>query len=109
MKKHMDSLGNRFWTEGGVLHRDDGPAIELADGRKLWMTGGALADADGRFDNPVDFMLFFYQASCLINQAWRTTFDMAMAGRDMSAVVSSQNAVIESMWTLEKLGFLPEA
>jgi|HubBroStandDraft_1064217.scaffolds.fasta_scaffold2013049_1 hypothetical protein len=28
--------GNVFWYRDGNLHRDDGPAVEYADGTKAW-------------------------------------------------------------------------
>jgi hypothetical protein len=33
----IDKYGNKFWYDtDGKLHRDDGPAIERANGRKSW-------------------------------------------------------------------------
>ena len=32
--------GNRFWYKDGELHREDGPAIEGADGIKAWYLDG---------------------------------------------------------------------
>ena len=35
-----DTYGNKVWLEDGLLHRDDGPAIEWADGNKEWWLNG---------------------------------------------------------------------
>jgi hypothetical protein len=32
--------GTRFWYLNGGLHREDGPAIEWASGRKSWWLNG---------------------------------------------------------------------
>jgi len=33
-------LDTRLWMEGGVIHRDDGPAIEFPDGALRWVIRG---------------------------------------------------------------------
>ena len=30
--------GNRYWYLNGKLHREDGPAIECADGDREWLS-----------------------------------------------------------------------
>jgi len=42
-----DSHGSRFWLEDGRLHRQDGPAIELACGDRFWYQHGQLHRTDG--------------------------------------------------------------
>lgn len=38
MKELID--GNEFWTEDGLLHREDGPAVVKADGgMEYWLNG----------------------------------------------------------------------
>ena len=32
----IDDLGNKFWWSHGKLHREDGPAVEWANGDKEW-------------------------------------------------------------------------
>jgi len=41
--------GNIFWYKKGtnILHREDGPAIEYADGEKRWYQNGILHREDG--------------------------------------------------------------
>ncbi len=39
---NFTSFGDRFWTEGGELHRLDGPAIEEMGGRWTWCQHGKL-------------------------------------------------------------------
>ena len=40
---HIDSSGNKFYYKDKamtIFHREDGPAIEFADGTKLWFIDG---------------------------------------------------------------------
>jgi len=32
----IDEYGNKRWYLNGLLHREDGPAVEYADGNKEW-------------------------------------------------------------------------
>jgi hypothetical protein len=44
----IDYYGNKFWrNKKGELHRDDGPAIERANGSKSWYQNGQLHRLDG--------------------------------------------------------------
>jgi hypothetical protein len=36
----VDSNGSQFWTKGGLLHRDDGPAIIYRSGTEEWYRNG---------------------------------------------------------------------
>ena len=36
----VDNNGNKRWYSNGKLHREDGPAIECADGDKEWWING---------------------------------------------------------------------
>jgi hypothetical protein len=43
-----DAGGNKFWSnEKGEYHREDGPAIERANGTKYWYLNGQLHREDG--------------------------------------------------------------
>ena len=47
---HIDKYGNKFYYKDRKmknLHRNDGPAIEYADGGKEWCVDGQLHRADG--------------------------------------------------------------
>jgi hypothetical protein len=39
--------GYKRWYQNGLLHREDGPAIEFADGYKRWYQNGKLHRLDG--------------------------------------------------------------
>ena len=39
--------GTKLWWINGKLHRDDGPAIEYADGTKSWYKNGQFHRDDG--------------------------------------------------------------
>ena len=39
--------GNRVWYQNGQLHREDGPAIEHANGSRTWFVNGQLHRTDG--------------------------------------------------------------
>jgi hypothetical protein len=44
----IDEEGNRRWyNSDGKLHREDGPAIERADGSKVWCLNGKRHREDG--------------------------------------------------------------
>jgi hypothetical protein len=43
----IDSQGNKLWRLNGVLHREDGPAIEYPNGDKLWLFNGKLHRENG--------------------------------------------------------------
>jgi hypothetical protein len=44
----VDKDGNKEWyNENGQFHRDDGPAIEWADGSKTWYQNGKVHREDG--------------------------------------------------------------
>ncbi len=42
-----DADGARVWWVNGKLHREDGPAVERADGSKMWWIKGNLHREDG--------------------------------------------------------------
>jgi hypothetical protein len=50
----VDTLGNICYrNESGQYHREDGPAIEYADGSKAWYINGKLHREDGpAFEEP---------------------------------------------------------
>jgi len=39
--------GSKYWYNEGKLHREDGPSIEYADGSKYWYNEGKLHREDG--------------------------------------------------------------
>ncbi len=44
----VDDDGNRRWHLNGLLHREDGPAVEYAvAGSRLWYVNGQLHRTDG--------------------------------------------------------------
>ena len=45
--KSVDKYGTIRWEKDGRFHREDGPAIEYADGTKEWCKNGKLHREDG--------------------------------------------------------------
>ena len=44
----IDTFGNKHWYNKNYrLHREDGPAIEYADGTKAWYLNGKMHREDG--------------------------------------------------------------
>jgi len=43
----IDNAGNKFWHIDGNHHREDGPAIEWANGGKVWKIHGICHRLDG--------------------------------------------------------------
>ena len=46
-KCKIDEFGSKHWWLNGELHREDGPALEWADGTKQWHLNGNLHREDG--------------------------------------------------------------
>jgi len=44
---YVDSDGSRHWYKDGLLHREDGPAVEHSSGTKEWGINGQLHREDG--------------------------------------------------------------
>ncbi len=42
-QKLENILGDTFYYSNGILHREDGPAIEFCDGSKKWYYHGIVA------------------------------------------------------------------
>ena len=53
-----NSYGTKRWFLNGSLHREDGPAIEYADGDKSWFLNNKLHRKDGPASE-------FANASCI--------------------------------------------
>ena len=43
----IDSNGTKYWWKNWRLHRDDGPAVEWADGSVVWKQNGKYHREDG--------------------------------------------------------------
>jgi len=43
----VDKGGTKLWSLNGKLHREDGPALECADGYKAWYLNGKRHREDG--------------------------------------------------------------
>jgi hypothetical protein len=62
----IDKYGDKRWfNEKGELHRDDGPAIELADGERRWYKDGNLHRVDGPAYEHVNGSKVWYQTGKL--------------------------------------------
>ena len=46
-KVNVNDYGTKHWFLNGKLHREDGPAVEWADGSKSWWINGNLHRKDG--------------------------------------------------------------
>ena len=42
-----DADGSKWWYRNGQLHREDGPAVEYADGKKCWYRNDQYHREDG--------------------------------------------------------------
>ena len=60
---HMQEYpnGDKIWSKNLKLHRDDGPAMELADGTKKWYRHGELHRDDGPAVIDASGAEFFYR------------------------------------------------
>ena len=46
-KLHVDLHGNKLWYLNDKIHREDGPAMEYANGAKFWLINGKYHREDG--------------------------------------------------------------
>ncbi len=50
-KVDVDDDGNKYWLFNNKLHREDGPAVEYADGTKQWyLNGEQFTETDFTFE-----------------------------------------------------------
>ena len=56
----VHNSGDKFWYLNGKLHREDGPAVEWADGYKSWYLNGKLHREDGPATEYADGEKFWY-------------------------------------------------
>lgn len=45
--EEISSSGSKYWRFRGVLHREDGPAVEQYDGYRAWYKMGSIHREDG--------------------------------------------------------------
>jgi hypothetical protein len=57
----VDKFGTKIWYQNGKHHREDGPAVERADGRKFWYQNGKLHRLDGPAIEDADGNKYWYQ------------------------------------------------
>jgi len=53
--------GDKFWYQHDILHRDDGPAIEWANGTKYWYQHGKCHRQDGPAIEYANGTKYWYQ------------------------------------------------
>ncbi len=62
MRKEIDQFGNvYYYNEHDQLHREDGPAIEYANGDKYWYQNGKYHREDGPAIERVNGNKFWHQ------------------------------------------------
>ena len=64
----VDDLGNSHWYKGAkckVLHRENGPAVEFANGHKEWRQNGQRHRIDGPAIECTDGSTYWYQNGLL--------------------------------------------
>ena len=48
MKSDLHEInGNKYWYKEGLLHRENGPAVEYNNGTKIWMINNKIHRLDG--------------------------------------------------------------
>jgi hypothetical protein len=68
-KLFTDRFGTKCWLLNGKMHREDGPAIEYADGSKEWYINGKRHRIDGPAVECVDGKKAWYLNGKLLTQA----------------------------------------
>ena len=71
-KVEVDDGGNKYWHLNGQLHREDGPAVEYADGTKYWYLNGKCHRTDGPAVEEVDGTKFWFLNGVELSETeWR--------------------------------------
>ena len=65
----VDEDGDKFWYLNGKLHREDGPAIELANGNKFWCLNDMLHREDGPAIECADGSKYWYINGMQVSEA----------------------------------------
>lgn len=65
-----DNLGNKFWYYKGRYHREDGPAIEYADGTNIWLINGIHHRTDGAAIESHDEICWCFKGSVYSKEEW---------------------------------------
>ena len=61
-----NEYGTKIWRSGDSFHREDGPAIEYADGDKQWWINGLLHREDGPAIERVNGnKAWYYRGQCI--------------------------------------------
>ena len=60
---YTDHNGSVRWCKGGILHREDGPAIIRSDGTAIWYLHGKIHREDGPAVTHVSGDQYWYQNS----------------------------------------------
>jgi hypothetical protein len=56
-----ESLTIRYYDSDGLLHREDGPAVQYADGGAMWLIHGQCNRLDGpAIENASGYKAWFY-------------------------------------------------
>ncbi len=64
----IDSYKTKKWLLNGLLHRENGPAVEYADGGKMWYVAGSLHRENGPAIEYPDGYKAWYQNGHLLRE-----------------------------------------
>jgi hypothetical protein len=83
-KRGVYTSGDKCWYLNGLLHREDGPAIEYGNGDKYWYLNGKLHREDGPAIEWADGDKYWWlNGKCLteeeFNERMVPTVEMTMA------------------------------
>ena len=74
--KYDNSQGDQCWSKDGLLHREDGPAVELANGRREWFINGDRHREDGPAVVEADGQCSWYWRNMLVEAKSQEEFEM---------------------------------
>ena len=82
-KVKVNDLGTICWyNEKGEIHREDGPAVECADGSKEWWVNGKLHREDGpAFEWADGGKEWYLNGKMLTEQEWKIKVRKKKIGR----------------------------
>ena len=92
--------GDKFWFLNGEQHREDGPAVERADGSKSWFLNGERHREDGpAFEFASGSKFWYLNGEELTEEEWKRKVSPAtkeLSVEEISKLLGYQVKIIKS-------------
>ena len=95
-KVEVDTNGTKCWYLNGKFHREDGPAIEYADGDKRWYLKGNLHREDGpAVEDANGDKRWYLNGKCLTEQEHKETMTKPISYSGKEVVIDGITYVLK--------------